>query len=244
MSARTLLVGAATALLLAAPAAPAAAGEGEDGFRYWNYSLEQGGALVPAQVGAGDNVPADGSFEGWRFGTSTVANPILPRADGEQVSFDAVCGDAEAADGEKRVAVLLDYGVEADAADGEVPQPRAACAVVPEDASGLDALQSVADVRDDSGLICGVDGYPADGCGEPVADAQVPTTEEPVDFALPGEDPGGTDEGAGDTAAEDGDTAGDETADDGGFGWPVVVGVLVVLILLAGLVLTLRRRTT
>lgn len=223
------------ALTAAGPAA--SAGEGEDGFKYWNYSHLTGAEFVAAQTGPADHQPADGDVEGWRFGTSTVSQGIWPRADLDAVDFESVCAGTEAAEGEKRVAVLVDYGTTGDAQGDEVPEPRADCAVVPEDADGRAVLDAVTEVRVQDGLVCGLDGYPSTGCGDPVPDVTVPAEEDPVDFALP----------AG--AADEADAAGDATEqesteeDPAGLGWPVVVGILVVLALLAGLVTVFRRRS-
>lgn len=218
-------VGALLSLLLAGltlgfGAAPAAA---EDGFRYWSYFHLKGDAFAFAQTGPGDYTPEDGDVEGWRYGTSTMSQPIFPRVDLDEVDFEAVCGGAEAAEGEKRVAVLIDYGTGADAPEGaEVPDPVAECAVVPADANGQQTLQAVADVRAKGAMLCGIDGYPATGCGEPVKNAQVATEEKPVEFTL-----------AGSEAEEDDDSAGATAA--------VVAGLLAVIG--GGAVLTNRRRS-
>ena len=181
-----MLSTALAGLLLGFTAAPAAA---EDGFRYWSYFHLNGDEFVFAQTGPGDFTPEDGDVEGWRFGTSTQSQAIWPRVDLEQVDFESVCGDAQAAEDEKRVAVLIDFGTTADAPDGaEVPEPVAECAVVPADANGQQTLQAVADVRADGAMVCGIDGYPAKGCGEAIKDAQVPTDEQPVEFALASSD--------------------------------------------------------
>jgi hypothetical protein len=212
----TLLAG----LLLGATASPASA---EDGFRYWNYFHLQDGAFVFAQTGPGDYTPKDGDVEGWRYGTSTISQGLPPRANLDRLDFDAVCGDAEAAEGEKRVAVLIDYGTRADAPKGaEVPGPVAECAVVPADATGQQTLQAVADVRADGAMLCGINGYPAQGCGEPVKNADVATNEQPVEFEV-----------AGGQAEREDDSSGSMAA--------VVAAVLVVVIGGGGLLVNRRR---
>ena len=221
-----LLLAVLAVLLGAGPASA------EDGFRYWNYSHLEDGAFVFAETGPGEFVPENGSVEGWRFGTSTVGQGIEPRADLSKVTFEAVCGDTQPKADEKRVAVLVDYGTEKDANGAEVPAPRAACAAVPQDANGLQTLESVVEVRSEKSMICALDGYPAKGCGEPVGDATVPTDEPTVEFTLTSEDAGS----AGDSA--------DDSADGGGGGgvsWPLIgVGVLVVV--LAAVAVPLYRR--
>jgi len=60
------------------------------------------------------------------------------------------------------------------------------CVVVPAGSVGLDVLRSVLDVRaGDSGLICGIAGYPAQECG---AEIEAPTTQEAVTTSAPIED--------------------------------------------------------
>jgi hypothetical protein len=208
-------------LTVGATAVPAAA---EDGFRYWNYSHLEGDAFVFAQTGPGDYTPEDGDVEGWRYGTSTVSQGIFPRVDLAETDFETVCGDTEAAKDEKRGAVMIDYGTRADAPTGaDVPAPVAECAVVPADANGLQTLRVVADVRTDGAMLCGINGYPAQGCGEPVKDAEVAATEQPVEF----------------------DLANAEAEDDSGSSGLVTGLVAAAIVLLgAGAFLTNRRRAT
>lgn len=230
---------AATGLVLLA-SAPAHA---EDGYRYWNYSHLQGEEWVFADTGPGDFTPEDGAVEGWRFGTSTASQGIFPRADLAEISFDSVCEGTEVTDGEKRVAVLVDFGTEQDAAGATVPEAAAECAVVPADANGAQVLESVVDVRQKDGLICALDGYPAQGCGEPVKDAEVSADEGPVSFTLPGAADTAADTAA-DDAADDTDGAATDTAasdEEAGFPW-ALVAVLVVVALLVALAVPMYRR--
>ena len=216
----------AAAGLVLTTSAPAHA---EDGYRYWNYSHLQGEEWAFADTGPGDFTPEDGAVEGWRFGTSTVSQGIYPRADLGEVSFDTVCEGAEAADGEKRVAVLVDFGTEADADGAEVPEPLADCAVVPADATGSQVLESVVDVRADSGMTCALDGYPAQGCGDQVKNAEVSADEQPVSFTLP--------------ASADTEPAAAEAADSQESGVPwALVAVLAAAALLAALAIPMYRR--
>lgn len=214
------LVGATASLLVAlvATVGISAPAHAEDGYRYWNYFHLEDGAWAFSQVGPAEYQPEDGAVEGFRFGTSTMSQGIEPRADLGEVDFDAVCAGTEAPAGEKRVAVLLDYGT--DEGVGTPPEPRAECAVVAGDASTQDMLGEIADLRLEKGMVCGVDGYPATGCGDPVKNADVPTDEEPVAFALP------ADESAADEAGAD------QGAEDGGLLWPLA-GVAALLVLLA-----------
>jgi hypothetical protein len=167
-----LVIGAATAI-------PASA----EAFRYWGYYAWSGDAWAFADAGSNDTNPADGSVEGWRFAVAGEASARLPRAAGD---FDTLCGSTPESDGSKRVGVVIDFGTQDDAPEGDTaPAPLGACAVVPEDATGSDVLVAVAEVRlGDGGFVCGIDGYPSQGCGDPV-DSDAPTSEEePVELEL------------------------------------------------------------
>jgi hypothetical protein len=219
-----LLAAAGLVLTTSAPA------HAEAGYRYWNYAHLQGQDWKFADTGPGDFTPEDGAVEGWRYGTSTVSQGIFPRADLNQVSFDSVCEGAEAADDEKRVAVVIDFGTEEDAEDADVPEPLAECAVVPTDANGSQVLESVVDVRAEGGMTCALDGYPAQGCGEQVKNAEVSADERPVSFTLPAADD--TDSAAADAA---------DSQDESGFPW-ALVAVLVAVVVLAALAIPMYRR--
>lgn len=219
----------AAAGLVLTTSAPAHA---EAGYRYWNYAHLQGQEWTFADTGPGDFTPEDGAVEGWRYGTSTVSQGIFPRADLSEVSFDAVCEGAEAGDGEKRVAVLVDFGTDADAEGADVPEPLAECAVVPTDANGSQVLESVVDVRAE-GMTCALAGYPAQGCGEQVKNAEVSADEQPVSFTLPAAaDTADTEPAAADAA---------DSRDESGFPWPLIA-VLVAVVVLAALAIPMYRR--
>lgn len=222
----SVLVAMVSVTALASPA------QAEDGYQYWHYFHLDGDAWAFAETGPADHQPTEGDVEGFRFGTSTMSQPIEPRADLAEVTFDAVCEGTEAAAGEKRVALVLDFGTED--GDGTPPEPRAECATGPEAASTQELLESVADLRVEDGMVCAVDGYPATGCGDPVADAQVPTEEEPVAFAL-ASDETSEDEGTTDAGAED--------STGSGLLWPLV-GVALLVVLVAVGALLMRRRNT
>lgn len=217
----------AAAGLVLTTSAPAHA---EAGYRYWNYAHLQGQEWTFADTGPGDFTPEDGAVEGWRYGTSTVSQGIFPRADLSEVSFDAVCEGAEAGDGEKRVAVLVDFGTEADADGAQVPEPLAECAVAPADANASQVLESVVDVRADGGMICALDGFPAEGCGTQVKNAEVSADEQPVSFTLPASDD-----------AADTEPAAADNQDESGFPW-ALIAVLVAVVVLAALAIPMYRR--
>jgi hypothetical protein len=229
------VVGAITALFIAIVTLAGLAGpaQAEDGYQYWNYSHLENGKWAFSQVGAGDYQPKDGAVEGFRYGTSTQSQGIEPRADLSKVDFDTICADTKAATGQKRVAVVLDYGTEM--GNGKPPAPRAECAVVANDASTQKVLGEVAQLRLGSGMVCAIDGYPATGCGEPVKNAKVPAHEETVSFALPSDSGSSTQAASASQQAEDGSSTGLWTA--------VGVAVLVVLIAAAALLMNRRSKT-
>jgi hypothetical protein len=242
---RKLLLAALTVIaLVAAPALTAAApasatATSTPAYRYWGYYELANDQWQFAQTGSDQTNPADGSVEGWRFAISGAEDSRPPRA---TPTFDQICGDTATKDGSKRVGVVIDYGRAADGDSGtEPPKPRAECAVVPTDASGSDVLAAVAETRVDKGLTCGVDGYPAKGCGDPVnevsAEAQAPDDQ----VQLAGLAGGSTT--SGDKAAGTADTAGTAKDDSGGLSTGGWVGVgAVVLVVLIGAAALLRRR--
>jgi hypothetical protein len=197
-SALALLV---VVVALAAPPARAAA------YRYWTYWQSSPGASAWAfsTQGAGTSVPADGSVEGWAFGVTTDsgARDDAPATDPD---FDSICGGTPVALDSKRVALVIDPGPAAIAPDGQVPPAVVATCVVAEpDASGYDILRSVAQVRTEDGLVCGIAGYPTGECAPVLDDAEAADLRaaaeatSPVASAMPSVTglPGGPDGSAG-----------------------------------------------
>lgn len=231
-----VLTGVLTALaLLLGSLALAPAAHAEDGFKYWGYYQFDGGTWTAAQKGADAITPRDGSIEGWHFAVTTTQPNRPPRID---ATFQDICAGSTAEQGEKRVAVAIDYGTDAEAPQGDQPpRPVAHCAIVPRDANGLQVLQSAAQVRVENGLACGIDGYPSSGCGTPVSDIEVPSNEEPVEFAMP-DSAAGQDGGS----AEGDQQAASSTSENDGSPWPLVGVGAVVLVLAGGAVLLARRR--
>lgn len=204
-------------------------------FRYWAFFDVKDGAYVASQVGVGEAVPADGATQGYRWAAPADFNkPNLPRADLAEVTFEDVCGDTEPVDGEKRVAVVIDYGVEEDANGQELPEPEAACAQVPADATALQTLQDVAEVRTETGsfgpMLCGINGFPAQGCADEKTTTATPADAGPVDVSIAG---AGTGAAAG--------TSGDEGAEDDS-NVAAYAGLGVAILALAGAGFFLARR--
>ncbi|MFC5999871.1 SCO2322 family protein [Quadrisphaera sp. GCM10027208] len=236
----------ALALAVTAGVSPAAATSAQDAYRYWGYYQLTEDEWAFAQTGPDGTTPADGAVEGWRFAVAGPSDVRTPRA---LPAFEEVCGAEEAAAGEKRVAVVIDYGREADAPDGaQPPEPRADCAVVDEAASGADVLATVAETRVEDGLVCGLDGYPATGCGDPVPEVspEAAAADEPVELTgLVGQTPtdDATESQASDddaAAAADDDAAAAE--DDEGPGAGLWLGIAAAAAVVALAVAASRRR--
>lgn len=226
--AAALAVLAAVLIGLAGPAAAAA-------YRYWGYYQITDGAWAFATKGPDQLTPKDGSVEGWRFAVAGESDTRFPRA---ILSFAQICGSTPAQDGKKRVGVVIDYGRDADAESGTPPAPRAACAVVDPAASGAETLAAVATARAEKGLICGLDSWPASGCGDEVTSvsAAAKAVDTPIVIAAPATTP---------TAAETSAAAGTDpaaTTDDMAtkvISWVAVLGVAGLLV---ALLLSQRRR--
>jgi hypothetical protein len=242
------VLGTALALVLGLlTAAPASAAS----YQYWGYYQLTDGAWTFSQKGPAETNPGDGSVEGWRWAI-TEESGTPPRNPRVTPTFEEVCGSAAAESGKKRVGVVLDYGRDVDGEGTTPPDPVAECAVVPTAATGAEVLAAVATVRTgDAGLVCGIDNYPASGCGGPVAtlsDAQkaadTPATLAPV--AAPESTPSSATPGAGATSAPE--TAGPliapAPASSTTSGVPVVVwvGLLILVLGLAALVASAVRR--
>ncbi len=225
------VLGALAALLLPAPAAQAT------NYRFWGYYQLAGGAWTFSANGPDKTTPAEGAVEGWRWGIDdgTGKNPRAPRA---VPAFAAVCGATPAAAGRKRVAVVVDFGRPADAetAASTPPAAVARCASVATAATGSEVLAAVTSVRTAGGLVCGLDGYPAAGCGAEVA-ALTPeqqAADTPVAIAAATPTPTAVATAAPATVAP--------AAASSGIPVGVWVGLLVVLLAVAALVWSARRR--
>jgi hypothetical protein len=170
-----MLVVALVASLVGAWGAPQA---DATSYRFWSYWT--GGADWTFSSQGAARRPADGSVDGWRFAVSPASSSTIPPR--HAPSFDSLCGKTPAQDGKKRVGLVVDPGLDGDAPGGETPPPMiATCVVVPADANGYDVLMTVATLRSDQGLICGINGYPATECGAPVADPTPTKTDGPND---------------------------------------------------------------
>ncbi|MFE1577597.1 SCO2322 family protein [Streptomyces fradiae] len=188
---------------------PAAAGTAHAaGYRYWSFWEGGDGKSATwayATQGPATLRPADGAVNGYRFAVSTdSADADRPR---HAPDFAAICAGTPAAPGTKRIALVVDFGVPADAPAGEAPPgPRTACARVAPDATAAEALAAVAaPLRYNSqALLCGISGYPRQGCGEQVDTAARPSSPPDPASSAPGATAGaGTTAGSGTTAGPD-----------------------------------------
>lgn len=223
----------AAAVVLAVVAALSLPGAAQAaGYQFWGFYHLTDSEWGFAAEGAATVVPEDGGVDGWRFAVSADDEIRTPRA---VLEFDEICGATPAQDGMKRIGVVIDPGRAVDAPEGSTPpDPGAHCVVAAEDATSVQVLAEVVDVRtDDVGMICGVDGFPADGCSAEVADPteeqlapdeqidipvaaptdpapteEEPTADEPTEENGTG-DGEATEDGTGENGAED------ETTDDG-----------------------------
>jgi LPXTG-motif cell wall-anchored protein len=93
--------------------------------------------------------------------------------------FAELCGDVSEVAGKVRVGLVVDFGAGEIAPSGETPREFFRdCVVVESGAVGLDVLNAVLEVRAaDSGLICGIAGYPAEECGAEIDMALLETQE-------------------------------------------------------------------
>ncbi|MGW3508415.1 SCO2322 family protein [Streptomyces sp. NPDC000994] len=168
----------AAALLLVAGAGQAQA----TGYRYWSFWDRDGEKWTYATEGPSTARPSDGDVQGLRFAVSEDSQDASkPRGTAD---FEAICAKTPAEKGSKRVALVLDFGVQADAPAGETPPaPRTECARVPSDATTAEALAAVAKPLryDANALLCAIAGYPQKGCGEQVAAdrSERPAADEP-----------------------------------------------------------------
>src|SRR4051812_47310980 len=109
-----LMVAVTTPVLVAAPAQAAA-------FRYWSYWHVSDGAWKFSPIGATGYRPGDGQVEAWRFAVSPGTTSAPAPRTAPATAFATICAKTPAEDGMKRVALVVDFGTEADAPSGESP---------------------------------------------------------------------------------------------------------------------------
>lgn len=151
---------------------------GAKGYRYWGYFQATAGASAWSAAMTGPSVEVkDGDVEGWIFVFSSNDIPaVTPMMDPD---FATLCGETPETSGKIRVGLVVDFGAGNIAPDGEIPNEFFSdCVVVDKGSVGLDVLEAALDIRaGDSGLICGIAGYPASECG---AEIDEPAAEQVV----------------------------------------------------------------
>jgi hypothetical protein len=159
----------------------------DKGYRYWGYFQAAPGSNTWVAAMTGPTVELkDGAVEGHSFSISNAEVPAV--APSSTADFATLCADTPAAAGKIRVGLVINFGEANIAPSGEVP-PKAisTCALVNSGATGVDVLNTAVTVRNDSsGLLCGIEGYPATECAPevdmPIAQA-VATGENPSDLS-------------------------------------------------------------
>ena len=147
-------------------------------YRFWAYWLGSDTGWSFSNQGASRR-PADGTVEGWRFAVSEASSSTTPPR--HSTSFAQICGSTAPQDGKKRVGLVVDFGTTTDAPKGETPPARiATCVLAPADANGYAVLTAAVQLRTDTGLICGMNGYPAAECGVAVADPTASPSSSPT----------------------------------------------------------------
>mgnify|MGYP003333877267 FL=1 len=134
-------------------------------YRYWSYWQKINSNWTYSTTGA-SHVPSDGAIEGWLFTISNSKNekPTPPEI---SKSFSELCDATPIQAEKKRVGVVIDFGNVAYQPVGEkLPANLATCVLVPNEASGYEILALVSKVRvNQSGFVCGLNGYPETECG-------------------------------------------------------------------------------
>jgi hypothetical protein len=168
----TLTAAIVAALLSQTFLAPAEAAS--KGWRYWGYYQAGAKSTTWKAAMTGPTVDiADGSVEGWIF---TFSNDDIPStAPSVKPNFATICGKTKAQAGLKRIGLVIDFGNRAYSPKGEkVAKTIVRCVLTSKDSQGIDVLAQEINVRQaDSGLICGLNGYPARECGVEIS---TPTT--------------------------------------------------------------------
>jgi hypothetical protein len=153
--------------LLASFTSASSASAANTGYRYWGYFHAAPGATTwtASMTSAAVDVE-DGAVEGWAF---TYSDDDIPDASAPRVApdFKKICGKTKAIAGKKRIGIYVDFGPSALRPSGEkLPRNFATCVVTEKSSQGIDVLGAVVKIRAEaSGLICGLNNYPAKECG-------------------------------------------------------------------------------
>lgn len=207
---------------------PTAAATKADGVveAYWSYwTGGPTGDWVYEANGAGALTPADGTSQGWRYGIG--ASPAYTEKPRVAPDFAQVCSSTPVAAGQKRIAIVIDFGTPAEAPAGNSPPGvTTKCVSVPTAANGLQALSAANSLRQaPDAMVCGINGYPSTGCGEQVTLGNI--TASPMANAA---------------AA---DNSSPSSTSSSSAGWiPFAIGGFVVVVLIIVAIALSRRRST
>ena len=136
------------------------------GWRYWAYYKAAPGEKTWTAAMTGPTVDVkDGAVEGWSFVFDASDIPTV--APSKKPDFAAICRRVKADKDLKRIALVVDFGRSAYAPKGEkVQKSFTKCVQIAKSAQGIDVLGQAVKIRAaNSGLICGINGYPAKECG-------------------------------------------------------------------------------
>lgn len=149
-------------------------------YRYWAFYVAQGSSWIYSSRGPVAEHPADGEVQGWRFAVQVDKNgELTPRV---TPNFKQLCGSTPAVSGKLRVGIVLDFGTAADAPANEKPPAQivTGCVQVDAGSSGADVLQGAVGASQlrigNTGLLCGIDGYPKTECAPAVAISRTTAT--------------------------------------------------------------------
>lgn len=150
-------------------------------FRYWSYWTGSSQGWTFATVGPAFRAADERIVEGWRLAVTDVQGTSQPRHDAATL-HDEACAEVQPVDGKLRIAVVIDFGTAADALPGDATADMSiTCVVVDEGSTGFDALQAAAELRTESGLVCGIDGLPSSGCGRDAVERPDDRNAHPTD---------------------------------------------------------------
>ena len=146
---------------------PIANAASDTGYRYWGYYQAKPGESkwTTAMTGPTVNIP-DGSVEGFAFTfAGDVINTGAPKA---TPNFESICGGTAAVAGNKRIALVVEFGPKVIAPKGEkAPKAFSKCVVVAKKATGFDVLSKATKIKSNaSGLICSIAAFPKNECSE------------------------------------------------------------------------------
>lgn len=189
-------------------------------YRFWSFWSGDGGKWTPIEVGPADYKLKDKSVFGAKFvvGSDKLQPSNSPT---RKPDYQELCPKSSGGTG-IHVAFLIDFGSPAEAPPGETPPAsKVECVTLPDSATGAAALNATSSVRmGESGLVCGIDGYPKVECAVSVSEASATATAT-TPSALP--------------TATPATTAPAVPASSSQSGWWLAAGVVVVIVILAAL---------